>query len=221
MRVLFVNFMVTALIMLGAASASAVAFVLTTDYGGGVLIVGDQVVVTITLDTNDLAGGTDQTLGFASSVLLDGSIWAVVGGGGTQNPLVYDFEIAPSFGVFGGVPLVSPLAPNNTLDPNEVRMGIWGGATPFSEPTNTLRWGVEQLATVTLEVIGLLPVGETTTPVNSFFASGDSFNLNGANLGGVGFNGVNILVEVIPEPGTALLMGLGLAGLSAAGRRRA
>jgi len=34
-------------------------------------------------------------------------------------------------------------------------------------------------------------------------------------------NGTSIAIGVIPEPGTALLMGLGLSGLSLAGRRRA
>ena len=219
MRVLIVNFMVTALIMLGAASASAVAFVLTTDYGGGTLGLGDQVVVTITLDTSDLSGNVfDETLGWASSVSIDGSIWTVVGG--TQSPLVYEFEPFPGFFI-GGMPLISPLPPNTTLDPNEVRMGIWGANPALSEDGNDLRWGVEQIATVTLQVTGLLPPGESLTSLTSFFASGDSFNLNGAALGGVGFNGITVAIEVIPEPGTALLMGLGLAGLAAAGRRRA
>ena len=40
--------------------------------------------------------------------------------------------------------------------------------------------------------------------------------------GGVASNAANavVTVSVIPEPGTALLMGLGLAGLATAGRRR-
>jgi len=42
---------------------------------------------------------------------------------------------------------------------------------------------------------------------------------NGGSL--LSFNNATYTVQVVPEPGTALLMGLGLAGLTAGGRRKA
>lgn len=46
----------------------------------------------------------------------------------------------------------------------------------------------------------------------------DSLTLNTAGVGTI--NGASIDIGFVPEPGTALLMGLGLSGLSMAGRRR-
>lgn len=222
MRLLIANIMVTALFMFSAVSASAVSFILTTDYDG-VSILGhnDTVTVTVTLDATDLSGGTDTTQGWMSDVSLDGSIWSV-DPGGFQSLLVFGVPF-PSSGTFGGIPLISPLAPNNTLDQNVVRMGIWFDVTPHGEPGFDLLWASEVLATVTLRVANLpnAPGASVLTNLTTFFASGSFMDLNGSPLAGVNFNGVQVAIATIPEPTTALLLGLGLAGLAAVGRRRA
>lgn len=222
MRLLIANIMVTALFMFSAVSANAVSFILTTDYDGVSLLgLNDTVTVTVTLDATDLSGGTDTTVGWASDVSIDGSIWTV-DPGGFQDLLVFAVFF-PSFGAFGGVPLVSPLQPSNTLDQNVVRMGIWFDATPHSEPGFDLLWASEVLATVTLRVANLPtgPGASVLTNLTTFFASGSFMDLNGSPLAGVNFNTVQVAIATIPEPTTTLLLGLGLAGLAATGRRAA
>ena len=65
---------------------------------------------------------------------------------------------------------------------------------------------------IVYDVIG---AGTTTLRVGTFADYADAFS--GASDNTVTNTGVTI--TVVPEPGTALLMGLGLAGLAAAGRR--
>ena len=56
--------------------------------------------------------------------------------------------------------------------------------------------------------------GVTTVDIGAFASYSDTYT-GGDN----GMNAASVQVTVIPEPGTALLMGLGLAGLAAAGRK--
>ncbi len=56
--------------------------------------------------------------------------------------------------------------------------------------------------------------GVTTVDIGAFASYSDAYS-GGDN----GMNPASVEVTVIPEPGTALLMGLGLAGLAAAGRK--
>ena len=64
-------------------------------------------------------------------------------------------------------------------------------------------------------VYNVIGAGTTTLRVGTFANYADAFS--GASDNTVTNTGVTI--TVVPEPGTALLMGLGLAGLAAAGRR--
>jgi hypothetical protein len=66
-------------------------------------------------------------------------------------------------------------------------------------------------------VMNAVGAGTTTVTVGTSEAYGDAIVLPGGAFGTSDNAAVNI--TVIPEPGTALLMGLGLAGLAAAGRR--
>ena len=207
MRFLIINLVTAALLVFSAATASAVTYTVV-DNSGGDIAVGDSVVLVLSFDTTDLTDDSDTTLGWGISIGIDGSAWNVEPGG-SQNELAFA-TVIPSFGTFGGVPLVSPLPPNNGLDPNIIRAGVWGSATAITPNP----WGNEVLATVTVTAMRA-----GTFDLTPFFAPGDSFELNGdANYPA---NFVGTTITVVPEPGTALLMGLGLAGLAAAGRRQA
>jgi hypothetical protein len=74
--------------------------------------------------------------------------------------------------------------------------------------------GSEFITTLTFQVIGGL---DGVANVDVAQLSGDEVQ------GGGGFSGIGTSVDYVPvpEPGTALLMGLGLAGLGYAGRRNA
>jgi hypothetical protein len=61
------------------------------------------------------------------------------------------------------------------------------------------------------------PAGSTTIELGASTDYGDALILSGGALGVT--NSAFVTLTVIPEPGTALLMGLGLAGLASAGRR--
>jgi len=65
-------------------------------------------------------------------------------------------------------------------------------------------------------------VFEGAAPGQVLVEIGGGVDLNGVAGGDnvTGYNNAQIAITVIPEPGTALLMGLGLAGLATAGRRK-
>lgn len=66
-------------------------------------------------------------------------------------------------------------------------------------------------------IMNAVGAGTTTVSIGTSDAYGDAIVLPGGAFGTS--NNATVDITVIPEPGTALLMGLGLAGLAAAGRR--
>ena len=64
-------------------------------------------------------------------------------------------------------------------------------------------------------VYNVIGAGSTPLSIGTFAAYADAYS--GASDNTV--NNTSVAITVVPEPGTALLMGLGLAGLAAAGRR--
>ena len=188
--------MTIACAVLGATAASAVTFTATSD-APAVLAVGDTFTVDVEFDASDLS--TETSLGFAFSVDIDGTAFAVVTG--TQLDLVFPVVI-PSVGTFGGIPLVSPLLPNNSLDADIVRMGVWGSATPVDP-----QWGIEIPATVTLEV---LPGASGDYDLAPFFAPGDSLEVDGDSNYPATMVGTTVTV---PEPGAGLLSFAALASV--------
>lgn len=64
-------------------------------------------------------------------------------------------------------------------------------------------------------VFNALAPGTTTLQIGTFEAFQDAYIGSASDVA----NNTSLQITVVPEPGTALLMGLGLAGLAAAGRR--
>jgi hypothetical protein len=80
-------------------------------------------------------------------------------------------------------------------------------------PLNPASANAGQVITrLTFLIVG---AGDGTAEIGAFF------NVADAIIGDVASFGPDAVVAIVPEPGTALLMGLGLAGLAAAGRRNA
>ena len=203
------------LILLSAAPAGAVSFSVTSNGATQIFMpgIGETITLTLTLDASDLT--TETTMGWGISIAIDPAAWSVVGG--TQVPVAMpsDFNGVP----FGGINLLSPLPPNNTLDPNVIHVGIWGSPIA-ADPTNCsgegvcdMAWGVQDIATI--QLLSLQPWVGVIPPI---FAFGDGFDANGVQIDdSIALNGLTVFV---PEPGPVLLIGLGLAGLAATGRRK-
>jgi len=95
--------------------------------------------------------------------------------------------------------------------------GLEAAAFPSLDFTNA--YDGNFVGSVTLRLVA--PGVEPTIFFSGRGGTGDGFDLNGTDiLASFGSNLLGIDIVPIPEPGTALLMALGLAGLSAAGRRR-
>jgi len=212
---------VAAVLMLSASSASAISLTLVGANGQDVSP-GDQVTVTVNFDTDTTVGITLMSIG----VLFDDTLLAYnKAASSTTSYLLYGGKGGGGFlkasDTCGGYP--SPggfyshsgscslrVNTTNQVNIDYVSADLSNGTvnTGTVSPLTTLVFDVLAgggSAAITLSqtspgnVIGQPGGGSTTATLNS----------------GVGS------VNVIPEPTTALLVGLGLAGLGVAGRRRA
>jgi len=208
MRHLFINIAATALIVFGAFSAQAASITLS-GLPTGDLAQGDTFTITLTGDFNDFAA-TATVFQLNFSTFIDGNVLAVVGGSAAAQ--IFGWEAAPGSFV-NPLPLVPGFVPNTNLDPNTVRTGAWLSGTP--QGFAGLGDWAPVLATVTLQAVGL-----GGSQVDPGFAGGDTFQTTaGVVADQVSFFGGGV-VNVVPEPTTALLVGLGLVGLGVSGRRR-
>ena len=200
-------FLSLGLLVLGAASASAFATTMTSNYSNGtVLTTGDTVSVTVNFDSE---GAADISL-LSVSVLFNDTIMSWDQGASTS----------PSYALY-----VSGGKGNQYLVPATTNM--------------TLRTGTSDQILLDWQNTAL-PGGnrdagsfDMATLVFSVADTGDglaAFTLSNNSPGNIlqladGSNPANALSGdfdvVTPEPTTALLVGLGLAGLGVAGRRRA
>ena len=199
-------FLSLGLLVLGAASASAFATTMSSNYSNGtILTTGDTVTVTVNFDSE---GAADISL-LSVSVLFNDTIMSwdqgassspsyalyVAGGKANQYLIPASTNMTLRTGTSDQILLdwQNTALPGGNRDPGSFHMATlvfrrydigWSGVARFtlsnSSPGN------------------ILQLSDGSKPTNH--VSGD--------------------FDLVPEPSTALLVGLGLAGLGVAGRRR-
>ena len=227
MRFLIINLLATAMLLVGAGAASAISMQLvpTTPTGGNI---GDVVSYELYLSTE---GPLDITL-FSVSVTYDPTVVAY------RSDLSATNSYYPLYSPSGGKTIpASWLEPvpfdGNYCTPGDPLCsnapGEWAGILPAiggqvnidfianTFPGTTTGDHSELLAIVSFEMIG----AGSSNGAFSFDNGGNVFSVTGTDVAGsVNLTG-DAAITVIPEPTTALLVGLGLVGLGVAGRRRA
>lgn len=227
MRLLTSNLLATMLLLMGASVASAVSFSMTSNYNGSdILAPSDTVTVQIFLNTE---GQLDIQLADVG-VQFDGGILAFDEGSSSMSSyLLYSaasgktiparwLQPLPnhinggSVDFYGGLDATPKLFLG--LIPNLITSGF---QTPDFGGTRVNGNGL-LLSTIVLHVIG---VGDGLGEINIVLTSANVVQLatgptNITNQ--VGLSGS--FAVYTPEPGTAIMVGLGLAGLAVAGKRR-
>ena len=199
MRFLLINVVTVGLMLFSAASASAISFFFTNASATEVSP-GDPFSIELRMDTQ---GETDITSVFVS-VGSDASIFAFTGG---TSP----GQILFNTSTFEGIARVSQPFVLSTDPAGNIRAASFASLSPSNvSATNQL------LATLNFDVRD-----PGTTVISVFIAIGDDVTVDGVSVIGSLTFVESVAITVIPEPSTALLMGLGLAGLAAAGRRNA
>ena len=213
MRIFTINLLVTALLAFGASSASAISFTLAGANGQAV-VGGNQVSVTVTLDTEATTGVTLWSIG----VVFDNTrLTYNQGASSTASYALYApgrgnnyMTAVPSCGGYpaGGGGCDEVLAGQINIDHVNTSLTLGTGASNV---------GAALLATLVFDVVAnpgsaSISISQTATG-NTVGTAGGATTV--ATLAGSGS------VNVVPEPTTALLVALGLAGLGIAGRRRA
>jgi hypothetical protein len=206
MRLFILNLLfTTGLLLLGASTASALSISLSATTPTTILI-GETVTVKLYLDT----GVETQVTSVFTSV-------------GNDNPSALSFTSGTSPGAilmnmstFEGVPRVSQPTTGVAGDAaGRVRAASFATATPTGSGVSSAN---QLLATLifTGDAAGSIDLA----PLLVTSGNPDEFTVATVSVAGSVSLGGPVTITVIPEPGTALLMGLGLAGLAAAGRRR-
>lgn len=202
MRLIKLFTAVTAALLVAGLAQAELVNTSSGDQTEGILV-GDTFSVNIDIDYTDDQSPPDLTGIFVSA---------------SWDPTVIQLDSAESPGFFilgpGARGFLSKLSDpfNAAGDPEGTIRAVSYGASP-GQFANA---GVAP-ATTTL-VFTAIGLGDTSVDV--LFQQGDEITSGAGSSTDPGFLGAGVAVSVIPEPGTALLMGLGLAGLAGAGRRQ-
>ena len=212
MRFLIVNLLATALLFIGASTASAMSLTSSSPDAGPELAVGDQVTITVSLDTE----GTDGITLLSVSINVDAEFLEYRG----------DLSSATSYILYSGKGGYM----NAALDPPQLRFGTSNQVnvdfvgTDLTNGTNAATGSAAGqgdqpgglLATLVFDVTGL---GDGVADIYlSITSPGNVLALGGGATATPTLAGAGTVIT--PEPTTALLVGLGLLGLGVAGKRR-
>lgn len=220
---LFTSLIASAAILFSASAAFASAtWSVSASTGDGSPLNAVTPGTTVTLDITLTMSAPGEMFGISGSVndYDRGVVTPNAGASTIASQLLYATCI-PTYGCFNGV--------SNLESGLRVQSGVEG---PGAEDTflsilstsavggdgtqDSIGLGTPNQFSIVYDVVGA-PGASTVLRVGTFEDYADAFA--GLSDDIVNNTSVEITIAPIPEPGTALLMGLGLAGLAAAGRR--
>jgi len=205
----FLKTLFVAIVAVGFTATAAhatLSITLDNNTGGAALGIGDSFEVTVTVGYD---GNPPQLQSIFTSVAFDPTVLQFDGTTGAQPFAIF----------FGAQGFLSKIADAGPLqadpDPNGPGgSGVIRAVQYGANPGQSGGAGPDTLiATLLFSVVG---VGDGS--VTSFTQSDEGSFAGGVEIAPQIVHN-NTSVSVVPEPGTALLMGLGLAGLGVAGRR--
>lgn len=208
----------SALLVIASANAAS-ATIVSPEPGEGLEAIasaftGDPLEVSLRIDENSSPGQLVFTL-------------SVIGPGSTIGDLrgfflhVTDESLLPGLSISGAHVTGSQFAANDVTGVGHGN-NVLGGGSPCPCDLG-IELGTPGIAKDDLQTV-TFTLSHATRALDLTFVSGQSFAVRATSVGEGrcrdGSSKLSGVIPVVPEPGSALLMGLGLAGLALPGRRR-